>query len=225
MAERLIIGELSVVVAGRNHNPSILNPDFLKFNDIVPRDWQVAQPPICTEMISQVAFDNGVGVLSQQGKIVFSEPISADGGGSVEVPGVAQRYLRTVPHVSYQAVGINPKGHVAFASEAAALECAKGTFLAKGPWLDFEGGIQQIAIKSAYNLEGRTLHMTIETGSFQRGDTKSNVIIFAANFHHVVSGDNTKDCVASAIRQVGKWEEDVSTFRSFVENRILGEKA
>ncbi len=30
------IAELSVVVIAKNHNPTVLNPDFLKLNNIVP---------------------------------------------------------------------------------------------------------------------------------------------------------------------------------------------
>ena len=71
MTNCLVIRELSVVIAGRHHNPSILNPDFLKLNQIVPQDWQLLQSPFCSDMISQVVFNNGVAVVSQQDKIIF----------------------------------------------------------------------------------------------------------------------------------------------------------
>ncbi len=224
MASPLIIRELSVVVVGRNHNPSILNPDFLKCNDIVPADWQLAQPPICTEMISQVAFNNGVTVVSQQDKIIFTEPFSANGTGSVETPGVADRYLRMVPHVTYEAVGVNPKGHVAFESGEEALTCIRDTFLASGPWLEFGNGVRQTGVKFSYELEGRALNLTIETTTFQAEDSETPVVVFGGNFHHKLAGDTTRDRLNSALDEVGKWEKDVGVFRDLVEEQILGGK-
>ncbi len=224
MAGPLIIRELSVVVAGKNHNPSILNPDFLKCNDIVPKDWELAQPPITTEMIAQVVFSNGVTVVSQQDKIIFSEPFSAEGSGSVETPGVTDRYLQTVPHVTYEAVGVNPKGHVVFDSDEEALRCTVDTFLAKGPWLDFGGGVRATGVKFKYELEGRTLTLSIDTATFPSADSKTPLVLFGANFHRTLAGDTTRDRLDFARDEVRKWEEDVRVFRDLVEEQILGGK-
>ncbi len=224
MASPLIIRELSIVVVGRNHNPSILNPDFLKFNNIVPKDWQLAQSPICTEMISQVVFNNGLTVVSQQDKIIFTEPFLADDTGSVETPGVAGEYLRMVPHVTYEAVGVNPKGHVTFESGEEALRCIRETFLAAGPWLEFGNGVRQTGVKFSYELQGRSLNLAVETTMFQAEDSETPVVVFAGNFHHKLAAGTTGDRLNSALDEVGKWEEDVRVFRDLVEEQILGGK-
>jgi hypothetical protein len=225
MTDSLVIRELSVVIAGRHHNPSILNPDFLKFNDIVPTDWHLAQPPFCTDMISQVAFANGVAVVSQQDKITFSNSFSADGSGAMEVPGVALRYLRTVPHVAYDAVGVNPKGHLSFDSAEAALACVQDTFLAGGPWLDFGNGLRQAGIRFVFDLVGCILSLSVDTAIFTDNEIVTPVVVFAGNLHHTLKGDTTKERLESAVDMVSKWEEDVKMFRDLVEGRILNEKA
>ena len=214
-----------MVVVGRNHNPSILNPDFLKINGIVPADWELAQPPFCTEMISQVAYKNGVVIVSQQGKIVFTEPFAMDGSGSVEVPGVAREYLRNVPHVAYQAVGVNPKGHVEFDSDDAALQCMRRTFLAQGPWLEYGQGVRKTGVRFGYDLEGRILNLTIDTARLPVGDESKSVIVFAGNFHHQLGGEATKDLLESALKEVEKWEADVKEFRTLVTAEIFGGEA
>ena len=47
------------------------------------------------------------------------------------------------------------------------------------------------------------------------------LVIFAANFHHELSGDSTRDRLESALREVGKWEDDVKDYRNLVEEEIL----
>jgi len=67
------IREFSVVIAAQNHNPTILNPDFLIRNEIVGADWKLAQAPVCVEPFAQVQYTNGVSVLSELQKIVFTQ--------------------------------------------------------------------------------------------------------------------------------------------------------
>jgi len=65
MPKRLIISELAIVVAAQNHNPTILNPDFLKHSQIVPKEWVLREPPLCTEPLARVAYTNGVTLVAQ----------------------------------------------------------------------------------------------------------------------------------------------------------------
>ncbi len=61
MPSQLQIPQLSILVLARNHNPSILTPDFLKINQIVDDNWQVGSPILTPEQIYQVvssSFDN-----------------------------------------------------------------------------------------------------------------------------------------------------------------------
>ena len=44
----------AVVVLAREHNPTILHPSFLGAQGIVPKDWQLAEPPMCTPPLSMV---------------------------------------------------------------------------------------------------------------------------------------------------------------------------
>src|SRR4051794_1104305 len=50
----------SVVVAAREHNPTILHPAFLVAQEIVPPDWELAKDPICTPAFAIVTYRNGI---------------------------------------------------------------------------------------------------------------------------------------------------------------------
>lgn len=222
MSGSFIIRELAVVVVGRNHNPTILNPDFLVFNDVVPRDWELAKPPMCTDLIAQVVYRNGLTIVSQFDKIIFSEPFRADGSGPVDTPEVAARYLRTVPHVDYQAVGVNPNGHVAFEAIEAAEAYVKEHFLLNGPWASFGDGLRRAGIKLSYEVGDRTLNLTIEAGSL--GEANAPVVLFGGNFHHDLVGETTKERLESALGEVAKWQDDIAMLRRLVEQQILREE-
>lgn len=76
MRKKLVIQELAIVVVGKNHNLTILNPDFLKTNGIVPDEWQLAVSPVSVDPLAQVIFQNGLSIVAQFDKVIFSEPFS-----------------------------------------------------------------------------------------------------------------------------------------------------
>ena len=221
MSKAVIVRELAVVVVGKNHNPTILNPDFLKVNEIVPPDWELAKPPICADIIAQVSYKNRVTVVSQPDKIVFSEPFAPEGPMQVETPDIARRYLQTVPHVDYMAVGINPKGHVAFDGEESAQNCLKHKFLAKGLWLEYGDAPVRSALRLVYAFGSAQLSLTIDTGRLEWNGESTPVMLFAGNFHHPTAGANVKERHTCALEAVSAWESDLRTFQDLINSRIL----
>jgi len=71
------IHELAKSIAARNHNPTVLTPEFLKYSGIVPEDWELARQPASSNPGSHVVFTNGINIVAQPNQIVFSEPIAA----------------------------------------------------------------------------------------------------------------------------------------------------
>ena len=221
MGKTLTIRELAVVVVGKNHNPTILNPDFLKVNKIVPADWELSRPPICADIVAQVAYKNGVTVITQPDKIVFSEQVALDAPTEVESPGIAHRYLETLPHVDYLAVGINPKGHVVFDSSESAEKYLAERFLLKGTWLEFGDASPRSELKLIYTLEKVRFNLTIETTTLKSDGTGTPMMLFSGNSHHELAGDATKERHFSALETVDSWKSDMETFQHLISERIL----
>jgi hypothetical protein len=86
--------QLAIVVVAKNHNPTILNPDFLIRNAIVPEDWETSDNPVCTDPVAQVAFTSGVTITAEFNKIVFAEkandrpPADASVAAIANCPGI-----------------------------------------------------------------------------------------------------------------------------------------
>jgi len=135
LTEKFQIKELTIVLVARSHNPSILNPDFLRYNHIVPENWNVKQKPICIEPMAQVVFENGIQITAELDKVIFLE-LTKDGKDidEVKIPEIALSYINVIPHVNYTAVGINPRGHLAFETADDAENFIMATFANIDPW-------------------------------------------------------------------------------------------
>jgi hypothetical protein len=44
MTPTVTIQELALALTAKNHSPTLLNSDFLKYSGIVPPDWELARP-------------------------------------------------------------------------------------------------------------------------------------------------------------------------------------
>ncbi|MBE9014211.1 hypothetical protein IQ250_28895, partial [Pseudanabaenaceae cyanobacterium LEGE 13415] len=114
MPESVDIQELALVVSAKNNNPTVLNPDMLRYSGIIPTEWELARQPVYTNEVVQLVFKNGVSLLSQTDRIAFIETFSDKPLDQATTPTLATKYLETLAHADYQALGINLRGYVPF---------------------------------------------------------------------------------------------------------------
>jgi hypothetical protein len=117
MTPKITIQELALALTAKNHSPTLLNSDFLKYSGIVPPDWELARPPIFSPQISQVAFTNGINIVAQSNAITFIESLSTKPLEDTKIPAVIRKYVEALPRTDYQTLSINPRSFVTFEGE------------------------------------------------------------------------------------------------------------
>lgn len=203
---------LGIVIVGANHNPSILNPDFLRYHGIVPegRALDGAAPCLSTPSFSQVAYKDGLQIVSEPSKISFLE----DGIGDKPpvCPEMAKKYLQVVPLVQYVAVGINP---VVCLSAPGGL--APAALLKSGEWRQFNDASPNAVVQLEYALGPKKINLTVQASP--PGSAKSDAdgaVYFLGNFHRSIeAGANESHRVAASM--VDEWENDLNDFRLLTE--------
>lgn len=195
---------VSVVVTAEAHNPSILHPSFLRAQHIVPDDWEVAEPPLCTPPLAIVKFRNGISFTVETGKlqILHNFPRAAEAS---PVPGLASAYVAALPHVHYNGVGLN---FAALLPERDASTFLSQRFLREGPWNDETNRLQSVGLRLVYSALGARLRVEADAGSVRRVDrteAKEGVVV-AGNYHFKADSDG----VGEAIDQFARASEHFS---------------
>ena len=225
MKNEIQIQEFAVVLVAKNHNPTILNPDFLKYNEIVPSTWKLASPPVCAAPIAQVSYKNGLNVTAQLEKVIILENLTKKSIENCVAPEVAIRYVETLPHVDYNAVGINPKGHVPTESITRAQRYILDKYVTPGPWKSFRGEAPRISLNFSYSIHSGILTLGIESSFFSPPQVHPvPAISFVCNIHRDLKGTTTKDRVSELKKIVELWKEDVKMYRSLVNDTFLKEE-
>ena len=90
-------------------NPAHINPDFLRFNDIVPPDWVVVRPVLAEPALSRVNYSNGVSIFGSDEEVSFRQVNLLSDDVELLVPELASRYLETPrPGLIVDSVSIEP---------------------------------------------------------------------------------------------------------------------
>jgi hypothetical protein len=188
----------AVVVLAQDHNPTILHPAFLEAQSIVPKEWQLAEPPICTPALSVVKYANGVVLLVESNRLQVLENAPSEDAADSSVPDVAAKYVMTLPHVRYTAVGINSTVLAECGNPETAII---DRFLKSGPW---NGGALQLkaaGLKFVYSAGGCLLRMSLDPGNTViAGGEPLQGVIANANYQFDVHPGSPVADVERAIR-------------------------
>ena len=104
---------VEVHLAASRFSPSHINPDFLRFNEIVDPDWQLDLPVIIESRYSLVDYTNGLSVAAGEDHFRVAQtgqPLDLE---EIAVPGVVARYLEVEPLVvEYKAIITEWRGSI-----------------------------------------------------------------------------------------------------------------
>ena len=208
--------EFSVVLVATSNNPSILNPDFLHYNEIVDANRQVQEPCISTHAYSQVTFKGGLAVKADPDRVIFEQRGDKLAIEDIICPEMAKRYLEKVPHVPYRAVGINPKGYRP--SEGEAADRVADALIDRGAWMSFKDLTPEIQLKAIYQYTGRTILLDIAEAK-KKGVDGNQIpgMLFQANFHRDITETTPRERIVKLLSIIDSWREDLSDFQLLVK--------
>jgi hypothetical protein len=180
---KLELLQFSAVVTGKTHNPTILNPDFLGAEGIVPKSWGWnVIDTLTTPPLAMVRYKNGVTVTVDQGKLQVADSNVEEGPENSKVTEIAAAYVKTLRHVNYTAVGNNFQSLIQIDSPDTFL---KELFIKEGPWNSSKRVLEAVGIRLIYPLDMGKLILSLDSGEATIPDTsnKQPVILSNANFN------------------------------------------
>jgi hypothetical protein len=229
MLEELQITKLSFVILARSHNPSLLNPDFLKINNIINQNWITLSPTFSTEQLSQVIFKNGISIVLQPDRLIINQDFEDDfNDNNVLLADIASKYLKTLPHINYVALGINSTIFVPFDNEERVNNYITDTLLRSGDWKDYPNSTLEVSSTFIYSFDSYTININLSK-AIKTEDEKPNEktfgLLFAGNIHRDINLDMTStERIAPLIEQIEHWHNDFKTYLSIINDCLLRDK-
>ena len=191
---------VSVVVTAEFHNPSILNPDFLKSQRIVPTDWEPSVP-ITTPQFSNILFHNGIGWTVDQSKLTVTENCESEFRESYRVYDLVVSYVEKLPHVPYRSLGLNC---VVAVRKDDPQQWLTKQYLKDGIWLHDKPAALSMIPKFTFQAgDGALCHLSLDAGQSKLGGQQPVPAVIAnCNVHH--QGPLDSEALYDAI---GRWPQ------------------
>lgn len=176
--------QFSLVVVANDHNPTLLNPDFLDRQGIVMSEWgwSIAGDSITTPPFARVSYNSGVAITVETNKFQVADQVSTTPSDS-KIEEIAKNYVKVLPHIPYSSVGVNFQVAAKFQSPE---KYVKDHFLKDGNWDTAEHPIQTVGMKLVYPCDGGRLVMNLDHARL-KGSEEEEVVLVAANFHRECS--------------------------------------
>ncbi|MBF0555165.1 MAG: hypothetical protein HQK96_11520 [Nitrospirae bacterium] len=228
---KIELSSFSIVVLAKTHNPSILNPDFLKLNGIVEQNF-TPYDVLCTPPASHVFYKESLSIIAEFERLQFIDEDRVRIPYDSPIPYIAIKYVDVLPHVRYMASGINFVGHYVFPGKDIASFFISNTFIKNGPWSVINGQRPDVGIKFAYNVNDVLCNITIETAETNPGTIGADraegeygdvmmdelpplnpVVLVKANYHLAA-----KEAENKRIKMfIAKWYTYFEEFHNFLE--------
>lgn len=205
---------ISVVVTAEFHNPSILNPDFLKSQGIVPTDWEPALA-ITTPQFSNIRFHNGIDWTVDQSKLTVVEICESQFQDSYLAYDLVVSYIERLPHVPYRSLGLN---FVVANTTDEPQQWLTKQYLKDGVWSHGEPSVRSMVPKFIFEADDGVLcFLSLDAGLSKLANQQPVPAVIAnCNLHHEGPLD------AGALRDaIGRWPQR-QEFAIAALDRLLG---
>jgi hypothetical protein len=227
MSQNLIVQELAIIIAAKNHKPTILNPDFLFCTGIVPSDWQLARQPISTNSVAQVTFTNGITITAEPNRAMFVETIALQPVELIQIPSIVRKYMQTLPNMEFEAVAINPRGHVPFVGSGdQARQYITQRLLSPGAWLEVGEEPMRASLNLFYRFKRAPFYLNVNEAVLRSPDeTTTPIVMFNGSFTYEVNGESETEKLTTLYQGIENWQVDLETFQEIVNTKFLAEQA
>jgi len=203
---------LNIVIPANANNPSILNPDFLKINNIIAKDVNFIEF-ISTPPFSQIKYEDKTSIIVDTEKLNFSDSNSEKLPDESPIPQIAIKYISTLKYVPYTAVGINFHCIYDF-SHMPPTQFILNRFINREIWKEFHEN-DTIGLKFAFNKANVTHNLEINpsTVTEKKTNKKYPAIFVKSNFHCIPKDDILGDIKV----YIEQWKDRLQELKETLE--------
>lgn len=226
MNQQLVLQDLVIVIAAKNHKTSLLNADFLKCSGIVPSDWELARQPVNASNVAQVMFSNGIAITAEPQRIILAQPIKDIDGESILIPEIARKYARALPNMEFEAVGINPRGYIPLPTgeQDTARQYITQNLLSPGAWQSEGEEPMRASLNLVYKLQRSPLYLSITEAALRSDDETINpIVIFNGSFSYELSSEDNAEKLQQLDSVINNWQADLDAYKNIVNNKLLAQ--
>ena len=207
-----------VHLAASRFLPGHINPDFLRFNEIVDPAWQVELPVIIEAGFSQVAYSNGISVSAGEDHFRVAQsgqPLSLE---EISVSDVFSRYLAVTPWLAEcKAIVTEWQGSLSVSGESA--EPTSSPIYDLGKRANFSDIVPEIQVRVSYDFADRNIALFVSETKVDNLITEIQCRALVFRNMESLPAEGQGEFIRSVL---GRLDEDINGFVELVTQFYFG---
>ena len=197
--------------------PGLINPDFLRHNEIASADWTIERPVMMDQQVSVVRYTNGVTFRATDRYLAISQrPTSQDSMmDDIVCPEVATRCLELIPvERPYETVGFDFSGTVDMTGEMA--NHLESPLRALGDQLAHNNASPEVETRFRYHFDDKEI--TLYVFEIEAPNSQDLMgLFFNEEIRRPVEGEDERQQQRFIHKVLEGWKEDANEFRLIAE--------
>lgn len=217
--------ELSITLFAKEIIPTFITSKFLKESQIIPQEWEFAQPPEIDAQTGKVKFTNDIIISARIGTVTISETLDGKNLSELKIPTIVRKWVQTLHKFDYQAIGIDPSSFFTFEKEStkAFYHYIPTALLTRGSWKEVSLKPIRGSLNLAYTSKKGEFFIKIDDVLLREADDSLQPgAMFSGNFVYELSGNTSVEKLNHLYKLLENWQEDLEIYRDIV-NKIISE--
>jgi hypothetical protein len=216
------VQELALVIAVKNHDPLMVGEAFLKQTGIIPSEWDLAQKPYLSQQATQLVFTNGLSIIAEPERVIFTQPLVDKALSTIEVGEIASKYAAILKKAEYQGIGINFRSFIPQPTQEAAQAYISQYVLAPASWQQVGSEPVRANVNLNFTLSGRQLALSINPAAIQFPEQEPMpVILFGGNFGYQL---DATDKLAQLTQIITNWQTDLIEYHQLITQHFVAKQ-
>lgn len=204
-----VIG-VSAVLLANQHNPAIMNPDFLRNKGIAKPEWK-AGVTIATIPLSRIEYSNGVFFTVDQNRCVIEQRVNGEFKSSYEAHNCAKKYAEVLEHTPYTAFGLN--WDLLMPNERPG-DWLKNRFLRPGEW---QSDIEPTSLVFRRLQDSAIYQFSLNIG--QSAENEDSIILQCNIHFDIQNSPNKVEEISNAVQNLENYQ---GSLRSMLNRYFIG---
>jgi hypothetical protein len=217
--------ELAMTLFAKEIVPTFLTSKFLKESQIIPKEWEFAQPPEIDAQTGYVKFTNDIFISARLGSATLSETLDGKNVQELKIPSLVRKWVQTLHKFDYQAIEIVPSSFFTFEKESAKSfhHYIPTALLTPGSWKEASLKPIRASLNLACTSEQGEFFIKIEDMLLREADNSLQPgAMFSGNFAYELSGNTSVEKLNHLYQLLENWQDDLENYRDIV-NKIISE--
>lgn len=142
------------------------------------------------------------------------------------VPRMASQYSQMLPHLGWEAIGINLRGFLTFPdNQDGASQYITSNIFGNPSWQGIGKSPVRASVNLVFDLEKSPLYFSVSEALMRKEEDETSIsaVMFSGSFSYTIETENSSEQISYIQNVISNWQADLTTFNEVVNDYFIAD--